>query len=130
MWMLYSEGEHIHVGMQEYCFRSPKGQQMEVAVYDEELKGIMAETADTIAESYYYAAWDSLAALGLIEDDGPVPPVIWKGVAQAVADISGYRVVLEALQLDRAKAEVIEQAVQYKKATIAEPTLFFREAED
>lgn len=94
---------------------------------EHELSALLEETADKVADDHYYLAWESLAELGLSESDGPIPLIVWSAVAQAIADISGFRVVLEATTLAPVDARPNNyRAVGHVEVACAEPTLFVR----
>jgi hypothetical protein len=63
----------------------------------QELSALYEETGRELEEQYQLRFWEILCELGLFEPDhGPVPREIWIGIAQAIADCSGYRLVLQA----------------------------------
>src|SRR5262249_6157792 len=62
-----------------------------------ELKDIQVTVGEQIHEDCYFKTLDLVRDLGSPELlDGSVPLEAWMGIAQAMADASGYRVVLEA----------------------------------
>lgn len=66
----------------------------------QELAHMINETSQSVAEEYYHAFFQFLAKLGSFsETDGPrpVPLKLWAAMAQAFADTSGYRIVLQAV---------------------------------
>jgi hypothetical protein len=72
----------------------------------EELKNLLQSTADDLISDYYGRCSDFLARLGLHSElDGgeSIPLEIWVGLAQALADVSGYRVNLQAQVIEPVK---------------------------
>ncbi len=68
---------------------------------------------------------NALDQLSVSEDSGSFPPEVWTGLAQAMADASGYRVVLQAAVL-KVSSEVPNsyETVAHRDVTITDPTLF------
>jgi hypothetical protein len=68
----------------------------------QELSNLIKDTGGELAEEYYSKVQTLLNKLHLFDcdNDSPSPLEVWEGVAQAIADYSGYRVVLEAAILE------------------------------
>ena len=65
----------------------------------QELSLLMQETGDDINHEYYCKGSEILGNLGLFsefESGCPLPLEVWTGVVQAIADASGYRIILQA----------------------------------
>jgi len=59
----------------------------------------MKKTGDDIMDEYYWKGSDILGSLGLFsefESGCPLPSEVWTGIVQAIADASGYRIILQA----------------------------------
>ncbi len=63
----------------------------------QELSGPIKKTGDEIGDDYYIMFDEILEKLGLYEGWGgdPVPLEVWTGIAEALADASGYHFILE-----------------------------------
>jgi hypothetical protein len=61
----------------------------------QELSTLIKETGEKLFEDYYPKFCESLGELGLF-DPGGLPLELWCAFAQAFADASGYRIVLQA----------------------------------
>jgi hypothetical protein len=97
----------------------------------QELSLLIKETGDEVIDEYYWKFSQILENLGLFSElagAGPVPLEVWSGIAQALADASGYSVIL--------KAEILEpstddpktyRSVGKREIAIVEPTLFVKE---
>ncbi len=91
----------------------------------------IVDMGDVVEEWYYTELSEFLWEFGL--EDG-APPAVWRGLAQAFATFSGYRVVLQAIIADPlVPAEAAEAndpdketsgGVRYKDVVIGEPLLF------
>ncbi len=90
-----------------------------------ELSILLKETAEEVVGDYYFKFCDALSQLGISEDSGPIPLEVWAGLAQALADASGYRVILQAsvLKADPENPQIY-QRVAHRDVAIADPTLF------
>jgi len=59
--------------------------------------------------------------------DGSVPFEVWMGISQAIADASGYRVVLQRAVLESSKKDPEQfSTVGFVDVAVAEPALFIR----
>lgn len=98
----------------------------------QELSRLIKETGERIAENYYDAFFEFLAELGLFSDDPPpVPLKLWGVLAQAFADASGYRIVLQAEILRPNDAEPLcYRCVGHAEVAVADPTVFVEAAEE
>ena len=65
----------------------------------QELSTLIEEAGDELTEEYRIKFSELFEDLNLHDGghDGPIPLETWMGVAQAMADASGYRVVLQAV---------------------------------
>jgi hypothetical protein len=99
-----------------------------------EMKQLLKETSKRLMFDYYDELIDALEArkaFSELNQHGEAPLEFWMAFAQLLADVSGYRVVLQA-----AKMEPIEdkpeqyKTVGYVEVTVGEPALFIRTAED
>jgi len=91
-----------------------------------ELKDIQVTVGEQIQEACYFKTLDVVRDLGSPElVDGSVPLEAWMGIAQAIADASGYRVVLEgAVMKELNDNPGTFQIVGHVEIAAAEPTLF------
>lgn len=67
--------------------------------HDEELKDLLQSMTDDLMTHYYSRCFYFLGSMGLhseLDDKESIPLEIWAGIAQALADASGYRVNLQA----------------------------------
>ena len=64
----------------------------------QELSTLIEQMGNELTDEYHVKFAELFAELNLYDDgnDGPIPLETWLGIAQAVADASGYRVVLQA----------------------------------
>ena len=89
---------------------------------DDEISGLLKETAEALTEEYYFKFCDVLRRLGLSEG---VPVEIWMGLANAVANISGYRVVLQVAIVEPIEGEPDTcRTVGQREIASAEPILW------
>jgi hypothetical protein len=98
-----------------------------------DLAAALEKTAEEIAEEYYCKLWDFLDQLGICEltTNFPIPPESWKGIAQGLADVSGYRVVLQRAVMEScADNSGGTRVIDYQAAIVAEPMLFIRTTEE
>jgi len=105
---------------------------------NEELRSLVERTAEEVITDYYLTFSDILERLGLLSQMGSdavvpqevvLPPEIWIGIAQAVADASGYRVILQADIMEPVKdAPNIYQTVGHRDVDVAEPVWFVKRA--
>jgi hypothetical protein len=94
-----------------------------------ELANLINEVGEKVGETYYYAFFKFLAECGLAETDGPVPLEIWRGIAQAFADSSGYRIVLQAETLECIGGEPLTyKSTGRVEVASADPTCFVQPA--
>ena len=71
----------------------------------QELSALMKKTGDEIEDDYHIRFSGILDKLGFSEGWGgdPVPLEVWTGIAQALADASGYHFILQAELLEPIK---------------------------
>ena len=97
----------------------------------QELSLLMQETGDNITNEYHRKGFEILENLGLLSEfvgTGPVPLEVWTGIAQAVADASGYSVTLRAEILEPVKnSPGTSRTVGKRDIAIVEPTSFVKE---
>ncbi len=91
----------------------------------------MKETGGELTEGYYSQFSQILENLGLFSEfagTGPVPLEVWTGIAQALADASGYSVILKAeiLEPSRDDPETYRSVGKREIAKVT-PTLFVKE---
>lgn len=62
---------------------------------------LLKETTEEVVDNYYVKICDALQELGVFEGFLPrfLRPEVWTRLAQALADTSGYRVILQAAAL-------------------------------
>ena len=95
----------------------------------QELSRLIDETRERLIEDCYFKYGESLDALGLSDSDGPVPLELWNAVAQALADASGYRIVLQAEILELIDGEQgCYQSVGHAEVASSDPTFFVQPA--
>lgn len=81
---------------------------------DGELRLLINEMGHRIREKHYCYFAELFAAIGLseFESGNAVPIEVWLGLAQAIADVSGYRVSFQAAVLEPAsKKKAISQVL-------------------
>jgi hypothetical protein len=95
--------------------------------YMQELSTLIKETGERLIEDHYPKFCDALGELGLFGSDGlaPVPLELWRALAQAFADASGYRIVLQAEILQPIECEAGSyRSAGHREVASAEPTCF------
>ena len=97
----------------------------------QELSLLMQKTGDDISHEYYCKVSEFLGNLGLFsefESGCPLPLEVWTGIAQAVADASGYRIILQAAILEPIDdSPDMMRTVGQREIVTVEPTLFVKE---
>jgi hypothetical protein len=97
----------------------------------QELSMLMKQTGDEIVEQYleqFSELLDNFAAVSEFADTFQFPFEAWVGIAQAIADSSGYNVVLQAEILEAvADSEGMRRSVGRLEVATCEPTLFLKE---
>jgi uncharacterized LabA/DUF88 family protein len=100
----------------------PEGQQ------DDRQKDPMADLLQSVREElsddYYYRAYAFLSQQGLPDFEGRVPVEVWTAILQAIADTSGYSIVLEAEVLEPTERADVYTSVGHKVIVRCSPTLF------
>ena len=92
------------------------------------IKETEKKTVVEIVDRYYYAFLEFLTELGFSETDGHVPPELWVTIAQAFADTSGYRIVVQAEILEPIKAKtLVYRSVGRREVVSADLSLFVRQ---
>jgi hypothetical protein len=95
------------------------------------LSALIKETGEMLIEDYYLKLFECLEDLGLSEPAGlvSVPLELWHALVQALADVSGYRVVLQAEILEHLDGEPGSyRSVGHREVASADPTLFVQPA--
>jgi hypothetical protein len=90
----------------------------------QELSTLIKETGDQILMDYYLKFCE-LIRIEVPED--PFPLEMWTGIAQALADASGYRIVLQAGIMSGTRDTL--RLVGYREVASVEPNLFITPAE-
>src|SRR5260370_141531 len=101
-------------------------------VTNEELSLLVREMGSKLQEQHHVYFSELLAALSLseIEHVGPVPLQVWEGIAQAIANASGYRLTIQAAMLEPVSGDPNQdRIVGYCEVARADPTLFVKPAE-
>jgi len=99
---------------------------------DGELALLVKEIGHRIREKHYRYFTELFAAIDLseFESGDAVKLEVWLGLAQAIADVSGYRVSFQAAVLEPPPTgQNQETIVGYQEAASADPTLFVKPAE-
>ena len=94
-----------------------------------ELALLVEEVGHRIRERHYRFFTELLATLGLseFENGDPVPLELWRGLSQAAADASGYRVSFQAAVLESTPGDQTqEKIVGYREVASADPTIFVK----
>jgi hypothetical protein len=97
----------------------------------QELSTLIKEAGERLIEDYYPKFCEYLDQLGLFDPDGvgPVPLELWRALAQAFADASGYRIVLQAEILELIDSEPGSyRSVGQREVASADPTCFVQSA--
>jgi hypothetical protein len=94
----------------------------------QELSTLIKETGERLIEDYYPKFCESLGELGLFDPSG-LPLELWCAFAQAFADASGYRIVLQAEILELIDSEPGSyRSVGQREVASAVPTCFVQSA--
>ena|SRR5713101_1308872 len=94
-----------------------------------ELATLIEEAGDKLTEDYHRRFCELLDELGLFEDggSGPVPFEVWKGLAHAIADASGYRVYLNAAIVEpEGDDPSVSRIIGHREIARADPMLFVK----
>lgn len=75
---------------------------------------------------YHQIFCDILRELGLDEEKGPVPLQAWEGIAQAVADYSGYRVSIQTTVLTPRNEAGYMHLIEYREVAEGQPTFLYK----
>jgi len=88
---------------------------------EDEMRTLLAKTAEGISEEYYNQFLDVF-----IEATHESEPLaVWQGIAQALADASAYRVVLQgAIMAPAAENRLV--IAEWRDVSSAEPTTFVK----
>jgi hypothetical protein len=94
-----------------------------------ELSALNREVGNALTDEYYDKCVELLEDLGMLEpgDDGPVPIEVWAGIAQALADATGCRVILQSHIIDAEReGPDSEKVVGYREVAVGDPFFFIR----
>jgi hypothetical protein len=95
----------------------------------DELSALNSEVADDLSDEYYFKVVKFLEQAGLSEmhDSDPVPLEAWSGVAQALADVSGYRVTLQTTITESVETDhQTYRIIGHREVANADPSLFVK----
>jgi hypothetical protein len=89
------------------------------------LSALLRETGEKLTEDYYFRFCAVFDDLGIGYFHGPVPLQVIEGLAQALADASGYRVVLQAEIVEPAEDKPnTYRSVGRREVASSDPTVF------
>ena len=91
---------------------------------EDELLDTLELVRQHLTDEYYQHAYDFPSRVGLSEYEVCIPMEIWAGIAQAIADASGYTVQLRAELLEPGKRTDEYVSVGQRVVFNASPTLF------
>ena len=89
-----------------------------------ELTNLFTAVGERLTDEFYLMACDFLSCAGLPEFEGNIPLEIWTGIAQAIADNSGYTVILRSELLEPAEDSDKCVSVGQQDEFCASPMLF------
>jgi len=96
----------------------------------QEFSLLIKETGGEIMQEYHCQFSEILENLGLFSEfagTGPVPLEVWTGIAQALADASGYSVILNAEIMEPVEdSPETYRRVGRREIAMVEPTLFVK----
>lgn len=96
----------------------------------EELSLLIRDIGHQLQERHHICFAELLEAVGLSEFTKPIPVEIWRGVARAIADASGYRVTMDAPILEPVSGNPDQdRIIGYRAVASVDPTLFVKPAE-
>jgi hypothetical protein len=95
------------------------------------LSALIKKTGDEIEEDYDWRFCEVLGKLGLMSEGwggDPVPPEVWTGMARALADASGYHIILQSEILKPIEdSPGIYRSVARHEVAHIEPTVWVHE---
>jgi hypothetical protein len=91
----------------------------------QELSALYEKTGQEVEDHYHSKFLEILEEVDLFE--GPVPPEVWFGIAQAIADCSGYRLVLQAAILEPTEQPKTYRTVGHREVRSADSMVWVRE---
>ena len=94
---------------------------------ERELSVLNREVGNALTDEYYDKCVELIDCLGMFEldNDGPEPLEIWAGIAQALADATGCRVILQSHIIDADKeGPDSEKVVGYREVAVGDPSLY------
>lgn len=98
----------------------------------DELSALNSEVADDLSDEYYFKVFKVFkfleqAGLSEMHDSDPVPLEAWSGVAQALADVSGYRVILQTTITESVETDhKTYRIIGHREVANADPSLFVK----
>jgi len=95
----------------------------------EETSALVKQISENIIDQYYLKFCDLLNELNLYDDgkDGPITLETWMGIAQAIADASGYTVTLQAALTEPLPNDASTGRITgWRDVAVAEPMLFIK----
>jgi hypothetical protein len=96
---------------------------------ERELSLLNREVGNALTDEYYDKRVELIDDLGMLEpdDDGPVPIEAWAGIARALADASGCRVILQSHIIDAdQEGSDSGNVVGYREVAVGDPLLYLR----
>jgi hypothetical protein len=96
---------------------------------ERELSLLNEEVGRALTDEYYDKCVELIDDLGMFEldSDGSVPLEVWTGIAQALADATGCRVILQSHIIDADKeGPDSENVVGYREVAVGDPLLYLR----
>ena len=96
---------------------------------ERELSDLNEEVGRALTDAYYDKCIELIDDLGMFEldNDGPEPLEIWAGIAQALANVSGCRVILQSHVIDANREGLdSEKIVGYREVAVGDPLLYLR----
>ena len=92
--------------------------------FRDELTNLFTAVGERLTEEVYLMACDFLSCVGPPDFEGKIPLEIWAGIAQAIADNSGYTVLLRSELFEPAQETDTYVSVGQQDEFCASPTLF------
>jgi hypothetical protein len=91
---------------------------------NDELRDLIRGTGEQLEENWCLEACEFLADRGIGYGYAGVPIEIFKGVLRAVADASGYRIVLQTSIVEPVENSDVMRTVGHREIANLEPTLW------
>jgi hypothetical protein len=100
---------------------------MRIDEFDEDLSRILRVVGEEIRAKCYLRTLECVRSLGLPElIEQSVPLEAWLGIAQAMADATGFRVILQGAIMEKISQNEF-RVIGHKEVAKADPTLFTTE---